>query len=221
MLVVIDNYDSFVHNLARYLRQLGQETYVVRNDQVTPHTIRELNARALVISPGPGTPTQAGNCLQVVRELQHELPMLGVCLGHQVIAEAAGGTIVRAPEPIHGRASYIQHAGVGLFAELPNPLRVGRYHSLVVQRDTLPDTYQVTAWTDDGTLMAYQHRELPMFGLQFHPESVLTQFGYHMLAAFLQRADLPVPSELPQQPAPEEPDPDWFTTDVSNSHVNW
>jgi anthranilate synthase/aminodeoxychorismate synthase-like glutamine amidotransferase len=185
VILLIDNYDSFVHNLARYFRRLGQETVVHRNDAIDVQSVRDMQPRAIVLSPGPCTPSETGCCLDVVRELHSELPILGVCLGHQTIAAALGGTIVRAPEPIHGRASCIHHDEQGLFASLPNPLRGCRYHSLVVDEATLPNCLHVTARTDDGTVMAIRHRTLPVVGLQFHPESILTECGEVMLAAFL------------------------------------
>lgn len=188
MLLVVDNYDSFVHNLARYLQRLGQETLVVRNDLLTVADIRRLQPDAILLSPGPCTPDEAGCCLELVKRLGDEFPMLGVCLGHQVIGQALGASVVRAPRPVHGRSSWIQHTGEGLLEGLPNPLRVGRYHSLIVDRASLPESLQVTATTEDGLVMAFQHRTKKLFGLQFHPESVLTQCGYQMLAAFLDYA---------------------------------
>jgi anthranilate synthase/aminodeoxychorismate synthase-like glutamine amidotransferase len=187
---VVDNYDSFVHNLARYLRCLGQTTHVVRNDDFTIDTLRAARPAAIVISPGPGTPQQAGRCLELVREMSGEVPMLGVCLGHQAIAQAWGARIVRAAEPMHGRSSWVAHASSGLFTGLPNPLRVGRYHSLVVEPESLPSCLRATAFTHDGTLMAFEHERWPIFGVQFHPESVLTEYGEPLLAEFLRRADL-------------------------------
>lgn len=185
MILVVDNYDSFVHNLARYLRQLGAETLVVRNDMLTVEDVRQWQPAAIVLSPGPCAPDQAGCSLDLVRQLHTEIPMLGVCLGHQTIAQTFGGRVVRASRPLHGVATTIQHSGTNLFAGLPKQLEVGRYHSLVVQQQSLPKTLQPTAFTDDGVLMALEHRQLPLFGVQFHPESVLTQHGYALLANFL------------------------------------
>lgn len=190
MILVVDNYDSFVHNLARYLQRLGQETVVIRNDVVEMAEIRRLAPSAIVLSPGPCTPDEAGCCLDLVRQLGGEIPLLGVCLGHQVIGQALGASVVRAPQAVHGRSSWIRHTGDGLFSGLPDPLRVGRYHSLMVDRHSLPKALQVTATTDDGLVMAVEHRADRIFGLQFHPESVLTQFGYQMLAAFLDLAGI-------------------------------
>lgn len=190
MLLIIDNYDSFVHNLARYFERLGQRTLVVRNDELDVAAIRRLAPEAIVLSPGPCAPAQAGCSLEVVRQLHGEAPMLGVCLGHQAIAEALGGRIVRAAEAVHGRASLVSHNGGGLFAGLPSPLAACRYHSLVVDPSSLPAELEVTAQTDDGVIMAVAHRRHPVFGVQFHPESILTEHGYELLAAFLDRAGL-------------------------------
>ena len=195
--LVIDNYDSFVFNLARYLERLGQRTRVVRNTAVDAAGVRAMSPDALVLSPGPCAPEQAGCSLDLVRELYRELPILGVCLGHQTIAQALGARIVRAAEPVHGRTSPVFHHGSGVFAGLPSPIVAMRYHSLVVDEQSLPPTLEITARTEDGTVMAFQHRELPIVGLQFHPESILTEHGYPILAAFLRLAGLPVPRELP------------------------
>jgi anthranilate synthase/aminodeoxychorismate synthase-like glutamine amidotransferase len=185
VILLIDNYDSFVHNLARYFRRLGQDTVVRRNDAIDVQTVREMRPRAIVLSPGPCTPNETGCCLDVVRELHTTIPILGVCLGHQTIAAALGGLVVRATEPIHGRASDIYHDGRGLFAELPKPLRGCRYHSLVVDESSLPACLRVSARTADGTVMAIRHTVFPVVGLQFHPESILTDRGDAILAAFL------------------------------------
>jgi anthranilate synthase component 2 len=190
MLLVIDNFDSFVHNLARYLRRLGQETRVVRNDVVSAAMVEQLAPDAIVLSPGPGMPQDAGRSLEIVREFAARCPLLGVCLGHQTIAEAFGGHIQRSHEPVHGRSSAIQHTGTSIFTGLPNPLRVGRYHSLVVDPATLPDCFQPLAHATDGLLMAFEHVRWPVIGVQFHPESVLTECGYALLAGFLRRAGL-------------------------------
>jgi len=195
--LVIDNYDSFVFNLARYFERLGQHTEVVRNTAIDVAGVRAMAPDALVLSPGPCDPRQAGCCLDLVRELHAGLPILGVCLGHQAIAEALGARIVRAAEPVHGRTSQVFHDGRGVFTGLPSPLVATRYHSLVVDETSLPPSLEVTARTEDGTVMAIQHRELPVVGLQFHPESVLTEYGYPILAAFLRLARLPVPATLP------------------------
>lgn len=184
MLLLIDNYDSFVYNLARYFQELGQETLVVRNDRITPAEITELQPAGIVLSPGPCTPDQAGVCVDVVRTFAASIPILGVCLGHQSIAAAYGGRIVRAAEPRHGQTSPIHHDGQGLFAGLPNPFDATRYHSLIVEESSLPPELLVTAKTTEGTIMAVQHRRLPVFGVQFHPESVLTAGGHQLLRNF-------------------------------------
>jgi anthranilate synthase/aminodeoxychorismate synthase-like glutamine amidotransferase len=191
LLLLIDNYDSFVHNLARYFERLGQPTRVVRNDAVDAADVRALRPAAVVLSPGPCTPQEAGDSLEIVRELHHELPILGVCLGHQVIAEALGGRVIRAPSPVHGQSSPIRHNGLGLFAGIPSPIHVGRYHSLVVEPGSLPEVLRPTAWTADDVIMAFEHTELPVFGVQFHPESILTEYGYEMLANFLRLSGVP------------------------------
>jgi anthranilate synthase/aminodeoxychorismate synthase-like glutamine amidotransferase len=197
MILLIDNYDSFVHNLARYFQRLGQRTVVVRNDAVDPAVIERLAPAAIVLSPGPCTPAEAGCSLDVVRHFTGRLPILGVCLGHQSIAAALGGRIVRAQAPMHGRASSITHNAGGVFSGLPSPLTVGRYHSLVVEPATLPAELAVTARADDGTIMALAHREHPVVGVQFHPESILTEHGIAMLAAFLRLSGLLISDELP------------------------
>jgi anthranilate synthase/aminodeoxychorismate synthase-like glutamine amidotransferase len=190
MLLLIDNYDSFVHNLARYFERLGQETLVVRNDAIDAAAVLAMRPGAVVLSPGPCTPREAGASLEIVRELHSQLPILGVCLGHQAIAEALGGAVVRAPAPVHGQASRIRHDGTGLFASIPSPLKAGRYHSLVVDSASLPNVLRPTARTDDGVLMSFEHVHLPVYGVQFHPESILTEHGYDLLANFLELAGL-------------------------------
>ncbi|HZL88332.1 MAG TPA: aminodeoxychorismate/anthranilate synthase component II [Pirellulaceae bacterium] len=204
MILLIDNYDSFVYNLARYFARLGQDTRVVRNDAVDASAVRRLQPQAMVVSPGPCTPREAGCSIDVVRQLSGEIPILGVCLGHQAIGAAFGGQVVRAREPMHGRASAVVHCGSGIFAGLPPRLRVGRYHSLVVADEGLPPELEVTARTEDGVLMALAHRRHPTFGVQFHPESILTEGGYELLANFLRLAGLPisaVPSLASESPA--------------------
>ncbi len=185
MIVLIDNHDSFVHNLARYIRELGWETEVVRSDAVSVDDVAARNPSHIVISPGPCTPNEAGVCVPLVRRLGPEIPILGVCLGHQCIGQAFGGQIVRARRPMHGKASLIAHDGLGLFAGLPNPLSATRYHSLVVEGRDLPDALVATAHSDEGEIMALRHREHPIVGLQFHPESVLTDHGHDLLRGFL------------------------------------
>lgn len=195
MILVIDNYDSFVHNLARYVRQLGQETVVRRNDAIGIGEIRELKPSAIVLSPGPCTPTESGICQDLVVQLSATTPILGVCLGHQAIVAALGGKVVRAAHPMHGRASLVKHNGEGLFAGVPSPFQVGRYHSLIAERDSLPDSLRIDATTEAGTIMAVSHTDWPLYGVQFHPESVLTQHGYQLLANFLRIAGLSVPEK--------------------------
>jgi anthranilate synthase component II len=206
LIVLIDNYDSFVHNLGRYFERLGQQTVVVRNDAIDLAAIEALAPGAIVLSPGPCTPTEAGGSLAVVRHFAGRTPILGVCLGHQTIAAALGGRIVRAREPLHGRSSAITHESRGVFAGLPNPLTVGRYHSLVVDESSLPPELAVTARAADGTVMAIEHTRWPVIGVQFHPESILTQGGYELLAAFLRQAGLPTIEPLPTMDR-ERPEP--------------
>lgn len=186
MIVIIDNYDSFVFNIARYFRNLGEEAEVVRNDVISVTDLVGLKPRAVVISPGPCTPLQAGISTAVVRELSGRIPILGICLGHQCIGSLFGGRVARARRPMHGRSSTVTHDGRGLFKDLPSPLRVGRYHSLVVELDEACAPYlRVTARSDDGEVMALAHRFQPTFGVQFHPESILTEQGHVLLMNFL------------------------------------
>jgi anthranilate synthase/aminodeoxychorismate synthase-like glutamine amidotransferase len=185
MLLVIDNYDSFTYNLVQYLGELGAEVEVYRNDRITVAEIRDLAPSHVVISPGPCTPNEAGISVPVVRELGGEIPLLGVCLGHQSIAQAFGGRIVRAATLMHGKTSLIHHDGRGLFAGLPNPFEATRYHSLVAERASLPECLAVTAHSDDGEIMGLRHRTLAIEGVQFHPESILTAVGKDLLRNFL------------------------------------
>jgi anthranilate synthase component II len=197
MIVLIDNYDSFVHNLARYLRRLGQETLVLRNDAVSAGEVIRRRPAAVVLSPGPCTPNEAGCSLELVKRAVGEIPVLGVCLGHQAIAAALGGAVVRAKQPLHGRSSRMTHDRTGMFAGLPSPLTVGRYHSLVVDEATLPRELEITARAEDGTIMALAHREWPVCGVQFHPESILTEHGYEILNNFLRLAGIGISAALP------------------------
>jgi anthranilate synthase component 2 len=190
MLLMIDNYDSFTFNLVQYLGELGQEVKVVRNDELSVDAIAALQPSHIVISPGPCTPNEAGVSLQVLAALGGRVPIFGVCLGHQSIGQAFGGRVVRAGRIMHGKTSMIHHAGQGVFRGLPNPFEATRYHSLVVERDTLPDCLEVTAWTvdEDGRrdeIMGLRHRSLSVEGVQFHPESILTQHGHALLGNFL------------------------------------
>lgn len=189
-LLVIDNYDSFVHNLSRYLRCLNATTIVLRNDEVTSAIIQGLAPDAVVLSPGPCTPNEAGYCVQLVRDFSDKLPILGICLGHQAIYSAYAGNVVRSHEPCHGQDSLVCHQNRSVFAGLPNPLRVGRYHSLIAERDSLPAELEITGWLNDGTIMAVQHRRWPTVGLQFHPESILTDHGMDLLKNFLSLVQL-------------------------------
>jgi anthranilate synthase/aminodeoxychorismate synthase-like glutamine amidotransferase len=185
VIVLVDNYDSFVHNLARYLRELGWATEVLRNDAASVDEVAALDPSAIVISPGPCTPDEAGISVPLVRELGASVPILGICLGHQCIGRAFGGRVVRAVRPMHGRASSIHHDGRAEFAGLPNPLTATRYHSLVVAPGELPSELEASAWSDEGEIMALRHRERRIVGLQFHPESILTERGHDLLEAVL------------------------------------
>ena len=192
MLLMIDNYDSFTWNLVQYFGELGEDVRVVRNDAMTLTALRALDPSAIVISPGPGTPDDAGISLDVLRELSGEMPILGVCLGHQAIGQAFGGKVVRAKEIMHGKTSMIHHDGKGVFHDLPNPFEATRYHSLVVEQASLPACLEVSAWTEhaDGSIdeiMGLRHRSLPVEGVQFHPESILTRHGHDLLRNFLAR----------------------------------
>ncbi len=186
-LLLVDNYDSFTFNLVQYLGELGAAVEVHRNDQIDVEGIRSRHPDGLVLSPGPCTPDQAGVTLPVIRALGGELPILGVCLGHQAIGQAYGGRVVRNARIVHGKASPVRHRGRGLFAGLPSPFAAGRYHSLVVERATLPRDLTITAWTDEGEIMGLRHRRLPVEGVQFHPESILTDGGKRLLANWLAR----------------------------------
>ena len=189
MILVIDNYDSFTFNLVQYLCELGAEVKVFRNDAIDVEGIEALRPRALVLSPGPCTPREAGVCVPAIQRFSGKVPILGVCLGHQSIGHAFGANVARAARPMHGKASTISHEGTGLFRGVEAPMRVGRYHSLSIRRDTLPPTLRVTAVADDdGEIMALVHREHPTVGVQFHPESVLTPDGKRLLANFLEDA---------------------------------
>jgi len=222
MILLIDNYDSFVYNLARYLNELGCATQVVRNDRITVEEVRELDPSAVLISPGPCTPREAGVSVDLIRELSASVPMLGVCLGHQAIAVAFGGRVIRAPEPVHGRVSLVHHRGRDLFAGLPSPLQATRYHSLVIDESTLDDDLLVTARTAEGLPMAVAHRHRPLYGVQFHPESVLTTGGHRLLGNFLFSAGLSV-GALPLGDVKQESEkPIWPSDEtVSGSPLHW
>ena len=185
-ILLIDNYDSFTYNLVHYLQQLKADVQVVRNDSLSIPEIFEMGVQGVVISPGPSDPDHAGICLPFLRVNDGRLPVLGVCLGHQAIGQAYGGQVVRAPKPMHGKTSPMIHQGKSVFSGLPNPFQATRYHSLIVDRETLPDVLEVTAWTEDGTIMGLQHRTQPIHGVQFHPESIASEHGHAMLRNFLQ-----------------------------------
>ena len=200
MILILDNYDSFVDNLARYTRELGFDCELVRNDAIDVDQIRQKNPSHIIISPGPCRPAQAGIAIELIQRLGDKIPILGICLGHQAIGEAFGGQVVRAIQPMHGRASMIRHQGCDLLTGLENPLRVARYHSLVVERESLPSCLEVCALSDEGEIMALQHQQWPVYGLQFHPESILTDSGHQMLKRFLTKD----PTEWRQQIASEK-----------------
>jgi anthranilate synthase component II len=192
MLLMIDNYDSFTYNVVQYLSELGADVQVFRNDVITLDEIERLAPAAIIISPGPCTPNEAGISMDVVRTFGPHVPMLGICLGHQSIGQVFGGEVVRAREVMHGKTSMIHHSEAGVFAGLPNPFEATRYHSLIVRRETLPDCLEITAWTerDDAfdEIMGFRHREFPIQGVQFHPESILTRVGHDLLRNFLDEA---------------------------------
>jgi len=185
MILIIDNYDSFVYNIARYVSELGYAPIVVRNDSITLTDVQSMAPTKIILSPGPCDPLQAGICLEVIRKFGEYSPTLGICLGHQAIGQAYGGKVGRARKPIHGKSTMIAHDGAGIFQNLPNPLKGGRYHSLVVEEDTLPECLVVTARSPEGEIMALSHKTHPVFGVQFHPESILTQQGDRLLRNFL------------------------------------
>ena len=185
MIVMIDNYDSFTYNLVQYLGEMGQELRIFRNDQITVDEVEAMAPDHLVISPGPCTPNEAGISVQLIQRMAGKVPILGVCLGHQSIGQAFGGKIVRAERLMHGKTSPIHHAGQGVFRGLRDPFDGTRYHSLIIERQSLPDCFEVTAWTDEEEIMGVRHRELPIEGVQFHPESILTEHGKDLLRNFL------------------------------------
>ncbi|MCL4676470.1 MAG: aminodeoxychorismate/anthranilate synthase component II [Pararhodobacter sp.] len=192
MLLLIDNYDSFTYNLVHYLGELGAEVIVKRNDALDVSAAMAMNPSAIVLSPGPCDPDQAGICLPLVAAAaETRTPLLGVCLGHQTIGQAFGGKVVRAGEIVHGKSGVIHHAGAGVFAGLPSPIEATRYHSLIVDRDSLPDCLEVTGWLDSGMIMGLRHTSLPIEGVQFHPESIASQHGHAMLKTFLDSVGMP------------------------------
>jgi len=185
MLLMIDNYDSFTYNLVQYFGELGQDVRVFRNDEIDLAQIAALKPDHIVVSPGPCTPNEAGVSVPLIKEFAGKVPILGVCLGHQSIGQAFGGKIVHAKQLMHGKTSQIHHKDMGVFKGLPSPFTATRYHSLVIERESLPDCLEITAWTDDGEIMGVRHKTLLVEGVQFHPESILTEYGHEMLANFL------------------------------------
>ncbi len=185
MILVVDNYDSFTYNLVQALGELGADIQVRRNDEIDAAGVAEMRPVGIVMSPGPGRPENAGSCCEIVEKLGHEIPMLGVCLGHQAIAATLGGVVTRAPQVVHGKTASIEHSGEGLFVGLPQPLEVARYHSLVIERESLPECLEINATTADGLIMGIRHRDWPLHGVQFHPESIATPAGPAMLRNFL------------------------------------
>ena len=187
MLLMIDNYDSFTYNIVQYFGELGEDVRVYRNDEITIEQIEALNPDRICISPGPKAPAQAGISVEVLKHFAGKKPILGVCLGHQAIGEAFGGKVIRAKQVMHGKTSLIAHTGVGVFKDIPSPFTVIRYHSLAIVRASLPSCLEVTAWTDDGEIMGVRHREYDIEGVQFHPESILSEHGHALLKNFLER----------------------------------
>lgn len=185
MILMIDNYDSFVYNLVQYLRVLHEDVVVYRNDEITVEEIRTMDPSLIVLSPGPCTPNESGVCMDILNELKEEYRILGICLGFQAMAQAFGGKIVKAPEPVHGKVFSIIHNNKGLFNGLNNPLNVTRYHSLMIEADSLPSCFEVTSHTKDGIIMGIRHKDYPMAGVQFHPEAILTEQGYELLDNFI------------------------------------
>lgn len=196
MILIIDNYDSFVHNLARYFRQLGCVTHLVRNDAISIEEITQLSPTAIVLSPGPCTPNEAGISLEIVKHFAEKLPILGICLGHQTIVQALGGIIAVSHQPMHGRQSSVKHFESPMFEGIPSPFLAGRYHSLIAAKEFLPNCLSVTARTDDFAVMAVEHQTRPIVGLQFHPESILTEHGYRLIENFLRLAGLQVATSV-------------------------
>ncbi|MDD2832780.1 MAG: aminodeoxychorismate/anthranilate synthase component II [Methylotenera sp.] len=185
MLLMIDNYDSFTYNLVQYLGELGEEVLVYRNDEIDLAKVAALNPDRIVISPGPCTPNEAGISVPLINEFAGKIPLLGVCLGHQSIGQAFGGKIIHAKQLMHGKTSLIHHKNIGVFKDLPNPYTATRYHSLVIEKESLPDCLEITAWTDDGEIMGVRHKTLAVEGVQFHPESILTEYGHELLNNFV------------------------------------
>jgi len=187
LILMIDNYDSFTFNLVQYLGEFGEEIKVYRNDKITVEEIKKLDPDHIVISPGPCTPNEAGISLELIQQLGGEKPILGVCLGHQSIGQVYGGKVIRAENLMHGKTSMIYHDGRTIFENIPSPFTATRYHSLIVEKESLPECFEISAWTDQGEIMGLRHKELPVEGVQFHPESILTQYGKKMLNNFIER----------------------------------
>ncbi len=186
MILFIDNYDSFTYNLVQYLGDLGAETQVHRNDKITVEEVFDLKPKGIIISPGPGTPDQSGICLDIIKQsAEKELPLLGVCLGHQAIGQVFGGKVIRAPKPVHGKTSDIIHEGKSVFKDLPSPFLATRYHSLIIEKESLPKCLEITSSTADDIIMGVQHKQKPIHGVQFHPESIATDHGHQILKNFL------------------------------------
>lgn len=217
MVLLLDNYDSFVFNLARYLEELGTETSVVRNDATTVEEIEQQPPRAIILSPGPRTPDEAGITLDVVRRLGGRIPILGVCLGHQAIGQALGGEVIRSPEPRHGRTSLVSHEGTDVFAGLPSPFRATRYHSLIVSDRNLPPELAITARTESGLIMGLAHREWPLYGVQFHPEAILTEHGHVLLANFLRLAGIGTVPRTSAEWSPRAAGDDFFEQPIGDA----
>ncbi|MFJ2990977.1 aminodeoxychorismate/anthranilate synthase component II [Collimonas sp. NPDC087041] len=187
MLLMIDNYDSFTYNLVQYFGELGEDVRTFRNDEITLEEIQALKPDRICLSPGPCSPKEAGICVELLQQFAGKLPILGVCLGHQAIGEAFGGKVIRAQQVMHGKTSPITHTGVGVFKDLPSPFTVIRYHSLAIERSSIPDCLEITAWTDDGEIMGVRHKDYDIEGVQFHPESILSEHGHALLRNFVQR----------------------------------
>ena len=186
MILMIDNYDSFTYNLVQYLGEFGEELKVVRNDEISIDEIEQLHPKMIVISPGPCTPSDAGESLNIIRHFAGKYPILGVCLGHQAIGQVFGGNVIRAERLMHGKTSPVHHSGIGLHAKNNNPFQATRYHSLIVERSSLPDCLEITAWTEEGEIMGLRHKEYPIEGVQYHPESIMTEDGKQLLKHFIE-----------------------------------
>ena len=205
MILLIDNYDSFTYNLVHYIGELGVESDVVRNDQISVEQVIEQNPKAIVLSPGPCTPNEAGICLDLVAQCAGKIPIFGVCLGLQTIGQAFGGKVINAPLLMHGKTSPIHHEDKGVFAGLPSPFTATRYHSLIVEKDSLPDCLEITAWSEDDLIMGLQHKDHLISAVQFHPESIASDWGHHILANFLKTAGLDVNEDLLTQKSKQAP----------------